>query len=55
MQSCCLFAFDLQPEDTQVFVCTVLGYFYLCQIWLYFVKWESGIYLFMHLFIYYNY
>lgn len=44
MQSCCLFAFHLQPEDTQVFVCTVPAYFYLHQIWLSLVKCESGMY-----------
>lgn len=44
MQSCCLFAFDLQPEDTQVLVGTVLAYFYLRQIWLSLVKCERGIY-----------
>lgn len=44
MQSCCLFAFDLQPEGTLVFVCTVLAYFYLHQIWSSLVKCESAVY-----------
>lgn len=39
-----LLVFDLQPEDTQVLVCTVVDYFYLYQICSSLVKWESGIY-----------
>lgn len=43
MQSRCLFAFDLQPEDIRVFVCVLLAYFYLHQMWSSLVKQESGI------------